>query len=287
MDWLNGFYVLVGMVTILGFIYALVVRRRDEHRKILACDISPAVSLVTILPDRAGHRLSIIYEKEGVEPVNINGAYLHFVRIANLGKEPIRREDLVTSDPLQLQILDATVLDIAVASVSRQVINFALSRLDETDKTISIAKLSFDFLDCRDGAVIRILTNSPSAKLILQGTIIGMPAGIIQVNELGGSGSRRLLRLLIVWLVMMLIIGGPFLFLFRVPGVSGNEFALEPKVSQWWAAAICVGSILIAMTLFRYFGFPWITSMDRRWPASLGFPDWFVSHYERDRLGIK
>src|SRR5689334_15460135 len=141
MDWLNGFYVLGGLVTICSFVYALVVARRSERRKILACDISPSVSLVTIVPDQAGHRLSIIYEREGAAPVNINGAYLHFVRIANLGKEPIRREDLATSDALQLEIHEAKVLDIAVASVSRQVINFALSPLDETD-TISIARPS-------------------------------------------------------------------------------------------------------------------------------------------------
>lgn len=281
MDWLNGFYVLVGFITIFSLVYAFVVARRSDRRKILACDISPSVALVTIVPDQSGHRLSIIYEKEGTAPVNINGAYLHFVRIANLGKEPIRREDLATSDALQLQIREAKVLDVAVASVSRQVINFALSPVEETD-TISIARPSFDFLDYRDGAVIRLLTDSAAAKLVLRGTVIGMPTGIFQVNELSGSGSRRLFRVLVVTIVSMLIMGGPLLILFGIPGSSGYE----STVPQWWVAAVFVGSTVLAF-IFMSLTFRWIIAPDQRWPTSLWYPDWFVSQYERDRLGFK
>jgi hypothetical protein len=285
MDWLNVFYVLVGFVTIFSLVYAFLVARRSERRKILACDISPSVSLITIVPDRAGHRFSIIYEKEGTAPSNINGAHTQFVRIANLGKEPIRREDLATSDALQLEIHGAKVLDIAVASVSRQVINFELGPLDETD-TISVANPSFDFLDYQDGAVIQLLTDSPASKVVLHGTVIGMPAGISQVNELVGSGSRRLLRLLIVTTVSMLIMAGPTFMLFGVPRDSSEGFAVQSNVSKLWLTAVMLSSFAIAFT-FMHFTFRWIMASDRRWPARLDFPDWFVSRYQADRLGFK
>src|SRR6267378_760405 len=100
-----------------------------------------------------------------------------------------------------------------------------------------------------------------------------MPTGIFQLNELGGGGSRRFLRLLIVSSVVMLIMIVPFLIVFNFRGFS-TEGILDFNVPKWWVAAITVGSVLMAMTFFHYFGFPWITSMDRRWPASLGFPDW-------------
>jgi hypothetical protein len=173
------------------------------------------------------------------------------------------------------------VLDITVASVSRQVINFGLSPLEDSNDLKGVSRLAFDFLDYRDGAVLRILMDKPTAQLDVRGTVIGIPTGIYQVDELRNSGSKRLLRLLAVFLVSMLIWIIPLLSLFHISG----QLSPSPKVSPWMGPIFVV--CFIVMMIFMYFTVPWISSPDRRWPKSLGLPDWFVSDYDRHRLGLK
>jgi hypothetical protein len=288
-DWLNGFYLLAGVITIVSLIVTLVAYRRSDRRKILVCDISPPISLITILPDRTGHRFSVVYEREGSEPKNIKGACLYFVRLANFGREPIRREDLATSDVLRLEVEHAKVLDIAEVNVSRPVIGVGLSPLkevgffEEPGAPVTRSDVSFDFLDYQDGALIRILAESAAAKIVLRGTIIGMPEGIHHVDELRGRDRRRSLRLLLVLSVVVLLLVGAIA---TVPTPFFEEPPLQLKLSSSLSGAILLVISVFALT-FMVLSATWVNAPRDRWPRSLSLPDWFVSHYDVDRMGLK
>jgi hypothetical protein len=273
MDWLNLFYIIVGLVTIAGFVYAIDYNRRNSRRKLLTHDITSPLSLISVLSEGTEDRLSITYEREGSEPVKIENAYLYYVRVANLGEEPIRREDLATSDPLRLDILNGTVLNLASVSVTRDVLNFDLSPLAQTGEGVSSSQLSFDFLDYRDGALIKVLTDSSSSQVMLKGTIIGMPQGIARTSELDPNISKaKLFTGLFVLLVTVIL------------GSTLTVFIRQTKGALM--ATLC----LIATIVFSVSVCLWmlpIQKEDKRWPDSLKFPTWFKSRYQLDKMGFK
>jgi hypothetical protein len=127
--------------------------------------------------------------------VNVHGCYVTTVMLANLGREPIRREDLAKSDPLRLEISNAKVLDIAEAGVTRKVIGFELSAPVDRDGVVT-AEVTFAFLDHQDAAQIRVLTESPRAKIRVLGTVVGMPDGI---GRLGRQVRYSKLRNFMGW----------------------------------------------------------------------------------------
>lgn len=271
MNWLNAFNILAGVITIISLFYGVMVARRSDRRKILTFDSTPPLALVTVLPNQTGHRLSIVFEKEGASPINIKGAYLYFIRVVNLGKEPIKREDLATADLLRLEILNANVLDLAIASVSRQVINFCITPIRIAEESLNSSQLSFDFLDYRDGALIRILTDSPSASLELKGTIIGMPKGIAHLREAGGihpSRKKILVLFFLIPTVSMLL------------GWIGEKFPSQTlvwNVVKWIFLFLSISAFVNVLSKF-------FLSPERRWPSTLQLPVWFTSEYFRERL---
>ena len=46
-----------------------------------------------------------------------------------------------------------------------------------------MAEVSFDYLDCRDGGLVRTLTTSRPGQICLAGDIVGMPKGIQRVTD--------------------------------------------------------------------------------------------------------
>src|SRR5205085_2643718 len=108
---------------------------------------------------------------------------------------PIKREDLVPSDRLSIEIQNTTVLDISSANNSREVIKFDVSPFEEKDGIVS-SRLSFDFLDYQDGSLVRILTDSDSADIKIKGTIIGMPEGIQFLKDSSGLRFPKLARVI-------------------------------------------------------------------------------------------
>lgn len=175
MDWLN---LLGTVISIVGLVYAWVVARQSNRQKILTYDITDPLPIASVLPDRVEHRLSIIFERDGAEPVNVKGAYLWLVTLGNLGRETITRDDIAPSDTLRIEVRDTRVLDISKAGISREVINFSVSQYEESTNKVTVSKLSFDFLDYEDAASIRILTDTAQAQINIAGTVIGMPKGI-------------------------------------------------------------------------------------------------------------
>lgn len=246
LDWITLGSIVGTVASIAGLIYAWVVARRSDRKKILTYQVSPFISLARVIPDRIEHRLSIIYERKGEEPINIKGAYLWFVTLGNLGREPIRREDIAPSDHLRIAVRDAKVLDIEEAGISRAVTNFNVERYEEKSDGLTVSNISFDFLDYRDAARVRILTDNASARINVEGTIIGMPSGIKTQEELGTLTRFPFIRrnianlFFVFWMIIALAIILPTQ-LWIIPRLV--------KYNELFAFLSLAVSIILALTL--------------------------------------
>lgn len=254
------------IASIIGLLYAFIVARRSDRRKLLTYHVTPPLPIASVLPDKAGHRLSIIYEREGTEPLNVKGAYLRFVRICNFGKEPIRRDDIAASDPLRLEIEHARILDLAVADVSRKVINFQITPNQSNDGGATSTQITFDFLDYLDGAGIRVLTDRPRTSIRLLGTIIGIPGGLPEIHDLQknpildtiGCGAAIILELIA-------IASGLYLYSILAGGLT-----------SLWLSLIPVVALLLPIIVIALIGST-IWPRGPQWPKALVLPHWFES----------
>lgn len=261
-DWLNTLYILGTLASIVGLLLALLAARRVERRKLLTYEVTPSLPLANVLPDRTEHRLSIVYEREGDEPINVKGAYLRFVRIGNLGKEPVRKEDIAPSDPLMLKVARAKVLDIAISSVSRDVIKFTVNPFEEAEDKITSSLISFDFLDYQDGATIRVLTDRRRASIGITGTIIGMPEGILIKGEIE---KHPILNK----------VGCGLAIILQLIGVVAAVYAFRIFTGGWvmlWPYLIPLAVLLAPLLV--------IAIASNMWPKgsqwkTLGLPHWF------------
>jgi len=271
-DWLSIIAMSGAIGTFVGLALTVIYSRRADRRKMLVHDVAPPLALANILPDRTDHRLSIVYEREGSPAMNVRGAFLRFIQLGNLGKEPIRRDDIAPGDPLRLEVDGARVLDMAVSAVSRDVINFGLTPFSESPGGKTSSLMSFDFLDSQDGALIRVLTDNAAARLRIAGTIIGMPQGVLRTGDLG---QNRVLNAvgcgLAVLLQLSAIAGALFIFRTVTGGWSSLWIFLLP-IAALFLPAIVVG--LVASTVWP---------SGPRWPGALSIPDWFVSTYSMRR----
>jgi hypothetical protein len=185
LDWIAWLGIVGSIASVIGLLYAFIVARHTEPRKLLAYEVTHPLPLASVLPDRVEHRLSVVYEREGSPPVNVRGAFVRFIQLGNFGREAVRREDIANADPLRIEIRDARVLDVAIAGASRPVIEFALGpteRVEELEGDTTTIPVSFAFLDHRDSAIVRVLTDSARTPVAVRGTIIGMPEGIVIVQ---------------------------------------------------------------------------------------------------------
>jgi len=271
-DWLSIVAVIGTIGTIVGLVLTIVYAHRADRRKALVYDVAPPLALATVLPERTEHRLSILYEREGYPPLNVKGAYLRFIQLGNLGKEPIRLEDIAHSDPLRLEVAKARVLDMAVSAVSRDVINFHVASFTETSDGQTNSLISFDFLDSQDGAVIRVITDNPTARFGISGTIIGMPQGILQMDDLGQNKTLNAIGCSLAVLLQLSTIAGA-LFVFRT--VTGSWSLLWVFLLP--LAALFLPGSIVAIVIST------IWPNGPKWPKALNLPNWFVSAYSARR----
>ena len=169
---------ILGAVASLVGIYGVYFALRAERKKSFAYEVSNGFEVASASRVDGDYELSVHFRTAGGVEEKIEGASLCFVRLANLGKEPIYSQDIAPANPLRIEVSDARVLDIAIADAKREVNQISLAPPDLSDEGGS-AVLRFDFLDYGDGALIRILTAGSPAKVQVVGDIIGMPKGII------------------------------------------------------------------------------------------------------------
>ena len=137
------------------------------------------------------YELSIHYKRgDGGEEV-VDAAFVTYLVFANFGKEPLRSQDIATSNPLRIEIQGVRVLDISLAGSHREVNRISLKSVD-LDKDKASAEIHFDFLDFRDGGLFRVLSTSRAENLQLAGDIIGMPEGIGRTDQprVGGPWGK-------------------------------------------------------------------------------------------------
>ena len=211
-------------------------RRTEAEDSCVKLDIGrfPLVSARSL----SDYKLSILYEPEGRAEERIASAFVHFVRIINFGREPIRREDIAPANPLRIEVRGTRVLDFSVEAVTRPVSRITIDPHVKRDAD-STAFIEFDFLDYLDGALVRIMTTERPAEISLTGDIIGMPTGVLPADKLNRHGLLSAL--------------GAFLS-FALFGVA---LALTPFVFRWvtgswdnvWLLALPVVAIVLPLVI--------------------------------------
>lgn len=172
-----------GVASIAGFIYALYYARSSRRIKLLSYEVSPPVALATAVSPEDNYSLSVIFQRAGESEERIGSVYVRYLKMANLGREPIRGEDIAPANPLRVFSKGVRVLDISLTSVTREVNRLALQE-EATSSDESSTKITFDFLDHMDGALLKILTVGGKGTIRLAGDIIGMPEGIKSAGDL-------------------------------------------------------------------------------------------------------
>jgi hypothetical protein len=188
-----GVKVVAAGLTILGVIGSVVGvlaffdARRNRRIKLLMYEQTAPFPLATTRGDDNDYELSIHYKRgDGGEEV-IDAAFVTYLVFANFGKEPVRAQDIAASNPLRIEVEDTRVLDISLAGSHRDVNGIHLSSANLGDQTSS-AEIKFDFLDYRDGGLIRVLSTGRAKKLSLRGDIIGMPDGMARSDQPRAQG---------------------------------------------------------------------------------------------------
>lgn len=258
------------LVTLILAALPIFLEWRKKQKKNLICNRLQSVAIASLIPETSQHRISILYERDGYDPVNIQGAYVRFVRIANVGRTPIRREDIAPIDPLKLVVRYGRVLDLSVEGVSRNTINFAVNTVIEEDE-YSSTTLTFDFLDYMDGALIRVVTDDPESGLLIKGTIIGMPDGIKYQSD-SNLGSSCIAMIFVILYMAMLF---TWLALFS-PRVPTNIDHSKVETSSWFTSLISIILLfgvpgIILWLSQRFFNGP-------SWNNELLVPSWFAKN---------
>jgi hypothetical protein len=179
-----------GVVGAVGIIYTVYYGRRSQRKKLMVYEVSKAVALAQAFSPEGDYKLSVLFQRKGSVEERIESVYTRFLKFANLGKESIRGSDIAPGNPLRVIVKGDRVLDIQLAGVTRNVNNVSLTNQVLGDKGGS-ADISFDFLDCKDGGLIKILSVGNQGGLALEGDIIGMPEGINNIDNLRQRVNAR------------------------------------------------------------------------------------------------
>lgn len=200
--------IVFGIMGVFGLVYTIYYGRRGLKKKLLAYENSMPIPLAQAFSPEADYKLSVLFQRKGSKAERIESVYTTFLKFANLGKESIRGSDIASANPIKVIIEGARTLDVQISGITRKVNNVFLRNQVKEDTEAS-AEVYFDFLDYRDGALIKILTVGNKGEISLSGDIIGMPEGIKNVDETSGKQSKgteisgwAFAAVLIVWLAL-------------------------------------------------------------------------------------
>lgn len=273
-DFMNTVTIVSAGIALIGLIVTVAALRRSSRKKLLVYDISPSLALATVLPRGEQHQLSIIHEDEDGTTRNVQGAHLTFVRIGNLGREPIIRDNIAAKDPIKMTIANSKVLDFVLAAVSRDVNNFQVDRYEDESEGAE-AIIDFDFLDHQDGALLRILTESPRPRISVVGTVIGMPDGVLRKEDVGSNPWLNRVGCFLAILLQLFPLGGALYIFKEVTGSFGTL----------WVFLLPIGGLVIpALIVSIVVSTVWPKGPS--WPDRLGLPEWFRPLARRDDIRL-
>lgn len=258
---------ILGLVgtAVLG-IYAIYDQRRNRRVRRLVYDTF-TVPLATAFRNDEGYKVSIQLERPGQEPQTFDAAYLTFVRFANFGREPIRKEDIAPANPLVLEAeTDAPgeILDVSLSSSSRQVTSVAVGEtinLGQSTQTM----VTFDFLDYHDGGIVRVLSSARPKVVTLRGDIIGMRTGIVAADQ-PPSRRRKAMR----WAVAI------FTVAIELAAITASVFAFRWVTGSWtngWLIFLPPLAFALPLVLFAVVALVFDTRA-RGFPPELAYPMW-------------
>jgi hypothetical protein len=260
MNTIEIFGVVSGVASIVGLIYAIYYAKQSRKIKLLAYDTSASLPLASASAPEKDYTIEILYRRGDSIEQRLRGVHVTFLRFANFGTEPIRREDIAPANPLCVEVTGTRVLDVGLSAVSREVCRIALG--DSTEKGICV---SFDFLDYRDGALLKILTEGKPKDLRLNGDIIGMPQGLKTTGALRKSSLLTALGV---------ILGG-LLFL---SSFAGAAWVFHFYVSTWkylWVHLLPFGAILVPLLIIALVATTIWPGKAPEFADALHAPSWF------------
>lgn len=225
--------VLGAIASIVG-IYGVYWALTTERKKLFAYEISRGLAVASASRIGGDYELSVHFKPAGGAEEKVEGAVLQYLRFANLGREAIYERDNAPGNPLKVAVSGARVLDIAIADVKRPVnrIELAPPKLSESGGS---AKISFDYLDHGDGALIRVLTAGEAESIEIKGDVIGMPKGIACTSPEPGQGIT-FERGVAIWAVAEVV-----LFALTV-------YAFYNTLGSWaqvWLALVPIGAFIL------------------------------------------
>lgn len=189
------------LLAIVSLVYAVYTYRRSIKRKKLVYDVSRRQGIAQVGESSSDVAISLLVKPKEQPEFLVSGVYAHYIALANIGAEPVRKGDLPDSDPLRLTISKGLVLNVAVEDVTRPAIAFEVERphgvanLNDPDTPTLDIRLHFEFLDQNDGAVICVITDSPDTRLAIEGTVIDMKEGVLSLRYLNKGIIGKLTRL--------------------------------------------------------------------------------------------
>lgn len=252
-----------GAVGVVGIIYTIYYGRRSQKKRLVVYEVSRPIVLAQAFSPEDDYKLSVLFQRKGSITEKIDSVYTTFLKFANLGKEPIRGNDIAPANPLRVTVEGARILDMQVAGITREVNNVSLrNQVMEAER--ASAYVDFDFLDYQDGALIKILSVGKRGNISLEGDIIGMPEGIKNIEEIHPPSKN--IDISGWWflgtLVVAAILSG-YIF-YRVIGDWRNV----------WLIFLPLGFLVILIViLFIIDTRPWLRGR-ASFPKSLDLPSW-------------
>jgi hypothetical protein len=242
-DPVTAFGLVAGVATLIGLALAVYYGRREgRKRKLFVYQANVSPYPIASSTSLAEYRLGIRYEPRGGQPRDIENAYAHYLRFANVGREPILGTEIAPANHLRIVVADAEVLDTTIEATKRDVSRIALGKIATSADETTIP-VTFDFLDYQDGALVRLLTTDRPREVTMAGDVIGMPEGIKTALEL--RGPRRILGTVGFVLFGLLLLGSLTLTAFTYRWVTGEWDSV-------WLLALPIVALIapIAVSLF-------------------------------------
>lgn len=251
-------------LTLISLIYAVYITRRSKREKELVYDVLEPAPIADAISKQSGYSIKIIYEKPNKLSETVESVFVQYLRFTNFGRVPIKRGDSAVNDPIRVEVKGSRVLDIAVASVTREVCDITLGDARHEDGR-TVANINFDFLDYLDGGLIQIVTDSPDPTASLHGTVIGMPEGIRK-----GEKEKTSIIFPDAGCVIPLLI--------QVATLIAVPFLYRYLTGSWdkaWLLLLPIAALILPVTLTMPVVIALLNRSARKFPKLLGPPSWY------------
>lgn len=262
MNILEAVYLVAGLASIGGLLYAIIYARRSRKIKFLVYDISGSIPLAIAYSPEDDYKLAVVYKRKRLKEERIESVYTRFLRFINFGREPIRREDITRKNPIRIKVEGVRTLDISLVSTTRPVNNIRIARQSLYDNKAS-ADLTFDYLDHRDGGLVKILTVGGEGTVTLAGDIIGMPDGIKSCDEIStGKVSSKIGP----WLAGLFIFSSLVVSILAYNWITGSW-------QYFWVVTLPLIALIVPLIIIAIVALAWPAG-GPSFPSTLNLPDW-------------